>query len=187
MNGLLFPASSSSGGCQTQTSRRSAASRLAARTVSSPRRPEWIRRSRSLFLCRPLCLHCEESGSERERAGRGESVRPELSQLSPRCLTEAIVSDRGRSHEPELTRNKSRFSRSEETAVLNKNQQQKRLIAEDKVQSCPPPSPRGPPSPAAAIPIIKLRLLDKRRAGIVSVVLPVPHCVEVNYWRAVRK
>lgn len=57
-----------------------------------------------LFFCAyALCLHCEDSG-KRERGREGEKkkkqVWPKPSQLSPRCLTEVIVSDRGSSHEP---------------------------------------------------------------------------------------
>lgn len=98
-----------------------------------------------IFFCaHALCLHCEDSGKEREGEGRKKQVWPKPSQLSPRCLTEVIVSDRCSSHEPwtetvlELARNKTQFSRSEETAVLNKTRQRmqkKRLPAEDKVKS----------------------------------------------------
>lgn len=81
---------------------------------------------------------------KKEREGVKKQVWPKPSQLSPRCLTEVIVSDRGSSHEPldwdglELARNKTQFSRSEETAVLNKTRQRmqkKRFPAEDKVES----------------------------------------------------
>lgn len=50
------------------------------------------------FHAYALCLHCEHSGKVRE-SGKKTSLT-EASQLSPRCLTEVIVSDRGSSHEP---------------------------------------------------------------------------------------
>lgn len=59
-----------------------------------------------IFFCAcSLCLYCEDLEIEWEReAGGGEEkkkqVWPKFSQLSPRCLTEVIVSDRSSSHEP---------------------------------------------------------------------------------------
>lgn len=123
------------------------------------------------FLClSSLSLLWRLRNRETEREGGGgtkktkkKKVWPKPSQLSPRCLTEVIVSDRGGSHEPrtetwlELATNKTQFSRSEETAVLNKTKQRmwkKRFPAEDKVESClpfPPPPPLFLRSPVTHI------------------------------------
>lgn len=97
-----------------------------------------------IFFCAyALCLHCEDSGKEREREGKKTSLTEAQSIISQvfdwsdckrsRQFPRALDWD-----ELELVRNKTQFSRSEETAVLNKTRQRmqkKRLPALDKVES----------------------------------------------------
>lgn len=154
-----------------------------------------------LFLCAyGLCLHCEDSGKERQwvkerEEGGKKQVWPKPSQLSPRCLTEVIVSDRGGSHEPwteprlELARNKTRFSRSEETAVLNEKpgRECKRKGSLHKIKSNLGLLSFPPIPPSHTAYHIASSFKQTVGAAIVSALPPIPYCVEVNYWQGMRK
>lgn len=101
-----------------------------------------------LFFCAyALCLHCEDSG-KRERGREGEKKKKTSLTEAQSIISQVFDwSDCKRSRQfpraldwdgLELARNKTQFSRSEETAVLNKTRQRmqkKRLPAEDKVES----------------------------------------------------
>lgn len=106
-----------------------------------------------------------------------------------------IVSDRGGSHEPwteprlELARNKTRFSRSEETAVLNENpgRECKRKGSLHKIKSNLGLLSFPPIPPSHTAYHIASSFKQTVGAAIVSALPPIPYCVEVNYWQGMRK